>query len=448
MSIVLKATSEVLPGEQKKGDTDGMRIKIGFSKMDITPPIGTQLSGYAGYRPNSGVHDPLYCKAVVWEQEKVRFALVALDLLSVDEAFYLHIAEKIADLGIEKQRVIVSAIHSHAAPWGVIPGEGPLAKINSCDDPKDPAFKTYLQSVEEAAATACTRAVEGLESFEVRAAKGTLPQVGSERHTGAAPKGELTVIQCKTENGKLLTVYNFPCHPTVLSAANLQVSADFVAGIEGLLESDMAVFMNSAAGDISTRFTRRESSFEECERMGHIAAKQIQNVIDTVPFRKPDPIYGIHTKITLQARQVETPEAAQKQYEELTSQWKEAEEKGEDPATIRILKSYVEGAGVNLQFAKTMEGLQKLHLPVTVFHFCGMDFATIPGEIFSTLKPEDLSIISYANGYYRYVCSEDAYVENYYEALAAIIAQGEGEHLMRKIEELRQQLKGKYGLEV
>lgn len=415
-------------------------MRIGFSKKEITPPIGIELSGYAGYRPNSGVHDPLYCKAVVLEQNGARYALVVMDLLSIDEAFYLRIAEKAESLGIEKQRLIVSAIHTHAAPWGVIPGEGPLAKVNSSEDPKNPEFPIYLQNVIEAAYAACQEAVEGLEGYEVRTAKGAVPLVGSERHTGAEPKGELVVIQCKTESGKLLTIHNFPCHPTVLSAANLQLSADFVAGIEGLLDGDMAIFINSAAGDISTRFTRRESTFEECERMSHVAADAIKAVIQDVPYGQPEPLYGIHTKITLQARKVETPEVAQKQFEELTNQWKAAEAEGKDATTVRILKSYVEGAGVNLQFAQTMGDIRELHLPVTIFHFCGMDFATIPGEIFSTLKPEDLSIISYANGYYRYVCSDDAYEENYYEALAAIIARGEGEQLMKKIEELRKQM--------
>ena len=69
-----------------------------------------------------------------------------------------------------------------------------------------------------------------------------------------------------------------------------------------------------------------------------------------------------------------------------------------------------------------------------------MDFATVPGELFSALQPENLSIIGYANGYYRYIGGEDAYEANYYEALAAIIARGEGEQLVKKIEELRQHL--------
>ena len=174
--------------------------------------------------------------------------------------------------------------------------------------------------------------------------------------------------------------------------------------------------------------------------MGRIAAEQIQNVISDVPFEDPEPIRGIHTTITLNARQVESPEEAEKRLEELTAQWKAAEAGGADAATVRTLKSYAEGAGLNLQFARTMGDLRQLHLPVTVFRFCEMDFATVPGELFSALQPENLSIIGYANGYYRYIGGEDAYEANYYEALAAIIARGEGEQLVKKIEELRQHL--------
>lgn len=415
-------------------------MRIGFAKTNITPPLGTELGGYAGYRPCSGVHDPLYCKAVLLEQQGLRYGLVVMDLLCVDEALYRKIAEAVAELGIASQRLLVSAIHTHASPRGLIPGEGPLASVNSSSEPKDPVFRSYIQQVIRSAAQACSQAAARLEPFQVRAARGPLPTVGSERHTGASPRGELTVLSFRTESGKELIVYNFPCHPTVTNAANLLLSADFVAGIEEELGADMAVFVNGAAGDVSTRFTRRESSFAECQRMGCVAAEQIRKTIEEISFTDPTPLKGIHTYITLKARQVETPEAAERQLQEHTARWKAAVDSGADSGTIRTLKSFVEGAGVNLQFARTMGDIRQLHLPITAFRFCGMDFVSMPGELFSALQPEGVSIIGYANGYYRYIGGEAAYEAGYYEALAAIIARGEGEHLITEIEKLLWQL--------
>ena len=415
-------------------------MRIGFSKSDITPPPGIVLGGYAGYRPCSGVHDPLHCKALVLEQDGTRFCLIALDLLCVDEALYRRIAQVVADLGIEPAHLLVCAIHSHAAPQGVIPGEGALAAVNCTPYENNPAFRAYMENVVGKAVMVCRTAAENLEPFLIRAAKGTTPPVGSERHTGAAPGGDLTVIQCKTESGKLLTLYNFPCHPTVLGPDNLLASADFTAGIEELLDCHMAVFLNGAAGDISTRFTRRESTFAECSRMSQIAATHILTAIRDLPFTQPEPLRGIHATVSLQPRPIEPVETAQAELQNRTAQWEDAKQAGADASSLRLLKTYVEGAWVNLEFAKTMAGIAELLLPVTVFRFAGLEFATIPGELFSTLQPDGLSILAYTNGYFRYVCPEEAYQSNHYEAMAAIIARGEGERLIHQIQQLRRQL--------
>lgn len=429
-----KSSNEQLPINISK------TMRIGFSKSDITPSPGIVLGGYAGYRPCGGTHDPLYCKAVVLEQEKLRFCLIALDLLCVDEALYRRIAKAVSGLGIEPKRLLVSAIHTHAAPQGVIFGEGALASVNCSVEEGTPEFQAYMEDVVRGAEAACRTAVEALEPFLVRTAKGTTPPVGSERHTGAVPGGDLTVIQCKTESEKLLTFYNFPCHPTVLGPDNLLASADFAAGIEMLLGGDMAVFLNGAAGDISTRFTRQESSFAECTRMGQIAANHIQTAIQNLPFVRPEPLKGIHTMISLVPRPIQAVDVAQAELQNRTARWEAAKAEGADAASLRLLKTYVEGAWVNLEFAKSMAGIHQLDLPITVFCFAGLEFATIPGELFSTLQPEGLSIIAYCNGYFRYICPKEAYEANHYEAMAAIVACGGGEKLIHEIQQLRRQL--------
>ena len=415
-------------------------MRIGFAKTEITPPVGTPLGGYAGYRPCSGVHDPLFAKAVVLEQDGILHALATLDLMCVDEPLYLRIADAVADLGISRERLIVSAIHSHAAPRGVVFGQGVLAGINCESTDGEPEFLAYTELVIQNTAAAIRQAAMQLEAFVLRTAQGQTPPVGSERHTGATPGGNLTVIQYRTESGKNLLLYNFPCHPTVTNAANLLVSADYVGTIEEKLGVDMGIFLNGAAGDISTRFTRRESSFKECDRLGTVAAEQILALIEKEVYRAPEPMKGLHYRVTLRTRRVETVETAKKQLEEREKIWKQAEADGEDPARVRILKSYAEGAWVNLEFAQKLQGVEKLLLPVTVFRFCGITFATVPGELFSTLQPSGVSIISYANGYYRYLCGEDAYEAGYYEAMAAIVARGQGEKLTEQIQQLTKQL--------
>lgn len=415
-------------------------MKIGFAKRQITPPLGLELGGYAGYRPNSGVHDPLYCKAIALEQEGLRHALVVLDLMCADESLCLCIAKSVAHLGIARERLIVSAIHSHAAPAGVIPGEGALARVNEAIIPENPDFSAYMDMVIAAAVAACEEAVMTLEPFQLRAARGPMPPIGSERHTGEQPNGALTAVEFRTASGKSAIFYSFPCHPTVLSAANLQVSADFVGGIEGLLGAGFAMFANGAAGDISTRFTRRESSFAECDRMAAVAAEYILNLLRDKPFADPAPLRGCVATVRLPARQVETVEEAKKQLEATTARWQQAVADGADAGTVRILKSYVEGAGVNLEFAQSLGGIREFSVSVAVFRFAGLSFATIPGEFYSTLLPPETAAICYSNGYYRYIADQNAYDAGHYETLAAIVARGSGEKLSNTLRQLLEDL--------
>lgn len=409
-------------------------MRIGFAKESITPPVGTELGGYAGYRPCAGSHDPLWCKAVVLETPGGCFALLSLDLLCVDESLSNRIADAVKPMGI--RAVVAAAIHSHATPCGMIPGEGPLAAVNSFGD-----LSAYNQSVVEAAAAACREAMSHLETFEARTARGPAPVLGSERHTGEKADLTMTVVQCRMESGRHLTMYQIPCHPTVLGPANLQASADFVGGIEARLDTDMAVFLNGAAGDISTRFTRREQTFEECDRMAAVAAEAVEHLIRDGVYTEPEELKGLRGVITLDARPVDSTEQAQKTLEEATARWQAAANAGEEPGRVRILKSYVEGAGVALEFSETMAGIRQLELPVTVFSFAGLRFATVPGEMFSTLWSLDAVPICYANGYYRYIADTHAYDAGYYEAMAAILARGQGEEFIKQATRLLEQIK-------
>lgn len=416
----------------------GSVMKIGFSRREITPPPGTELGGYAGYRPCAGVHDPLWCKAVVLEQDGKRYALLAMDLLSVDESLARAIGRELEPLGI--CHVVTAAIHSHATPCGIVLGQGPLAEVNRVADRDPEGFRAYTAWMVEQAAAACREALSALELFAVRSARGPAPVIGSERHTGEPVELPMTAVQIRTETGRNLLLYQIPCHPTVLGPDNLLASADFVGGIEKRLDADMAVFLNGAAGDISTRFTRRGQNFEECDRLAAVAAAAVDALIREVPYGPPEALVGTHGHITLEPRPVDTLENARKALDAATARWREAAEAGGEPGQLRILKSYVEGAGVALEFAETMAGIRQLRLPVTVFAFGGLRFATVPGEMFSRLWDLDAVPICYANGYYRYIADCRAYDAGYYEAMAAILARGQGEIFLEQTAALLQEI--------
>ena len=411
-------------------------MRIGFAKMPITPPVGVELGGYAGYRPCAGCHDPLWCKAVVVEQDGQHDALLAMDLLSVDESLSEAIHRALQPIGI--RHTLVSAIHSHATPCGIVLGEGPLAEVNRVAETDPEGFSDYTRILICQAVSACLEAMRKLEGFQVRSAQGPAPLIGSERHTGQPAALTMTAVQVQTESGKNLLLYQIPCHPTVLGPENLLASGDFVGGIEKRLRTDMSVFLNGAAGDISTRFTRKAQTFLECDRMAEIAADAVEALIANASYAPPEPLQGIHTSIRLSPRPVDSEKNAHIALEQAMARWQQAADSGAGSGELRILKSYVEGAGVALEFARTMSGIRELHLPVTLFRFAGLTFVTVPGELFSSLWKLNAVPICYTNGYYRYIADIHAYDAGYYEAMAAIVDRGQGEEFINQIAALLQ----------
>ena len=93
---------------------DGFRA--GVAKVDITPQTSQWLMGY-GPRKSTGVHDPIYHRAVVMDDGRSRFYLVASDLCLFSPELYDEVA---ADLkrkfGIERKQFWWSVTHTHSAP--------------------------------------------------------------------------------------------------------------------------------------------------------------------------------------------------------------------------------------------------------------------------------------------------------------------------------------------
>src|SRR5947207_15949955 len=100
-------------------------LKAGVAVVDITPPLGYRMAGYYNERRNTGTHDPLLAKAVVFQQGDVRAALVECDLVSMPA----EVSSKARDLaaeqtGIPAANIVMAATHSHTGPLFT----GPLRK--------------------------------------------------------------------------------------------------------------------------------------------------------------------------------------------------------------------------------------------------------------------------------------------------------------------------------
>ncbi|MCU0871730.1 MAG: hypothetical protein MUE50_05250 [Pirellulaceae bacterium] len=71
---MLFAAGDVMPAES---------FHLGAAQVDITPPVGYRRAGGYDEDISQSIVDPLYAKALVFEQGAVRAALVVCDLCNI-----------------------------------------------------------------------------------------------------------------------------------------------------------------------------------------------------------------------------------------------------------------------------------------------------------------------------------------------------------------------------
>ena len=57
-------------------------LEVGVATIDITPPLGMPMRGYASRKElSNGIWDPLYAKSIVLDDGNKRVSFVVLDLI-------------------------------------------------------------------------------------------------------------------------------------------------------------------------------------------------------------------------------------------------------------------------------------------------------------------------------------------------------------------------------
>jgi neutral ceramidase len=137
-------------------------VRVGFAAIDITPPVGVELTGFiAREGPSTGVHDPLLAMALVFEDAGARAALVAVDLIGLGRNLVRRVRARVmADVGIPGSAQMLSCTHTHGGPE-----TGALTTIALPDIP-------YLRRLEETLVDVIAAANSSLRPARLGVAQG------------------------------------------------------------------------------------------------------------------------------------------------------------------------------------------------------------------------------------------------------------------------------------
>jgi len=272
LTLVFLATTKII---EAAGD-DTTELRVGFSQLDITPPVGAIMTG-PRLPITVGTDDPLLVKTIVVQSRDRTIAIVGLDLVKIrldlaDQA----ITEASERTGIDRGAIMICPSHNHSSPF--IPMGGPNNKeyieslpglitqsIEEAHQAMQPARMLIGRSlvyeghhnrrvITKSDGKALNTWLKKLDDLE------QTPQVlGAEGPIDP----ELWVTRFDAMDGKLLgTLVNFTCHPALHDRRGLDQkgaakwSADYPGVIakhlsEEFGEQAVSVFTQGASGNIN-----------------------------------------------------------------------------------------------------------------------------------------------------------------------------------------------------
>ena len=92
-------------------------MKAGFAKLDITPPLGSNLNGYFTVRPSKDIVEPIYTNALAFSDGESTALAISLDISEIIQKDTDHIRTLVSEAtGVPFEAVFIACIHTHTAP--------------------------------------------------------------------------------------------------------------------------------------------------------------------------------------------------------------------------------------------------------------------------------------------------------------------------------------------
>lgn len=409
-------------------------MKVGSAKVDITPPLNIP---YLAYLPRQGkfkgVHDPLYARALVLDDDKTKVAIISADsigynneLLGEEYNFLSEVRGKIQErTGILGLNVMLATTHSHSTPETT--GITCLLDVNGAGE--------WLEVLIEQLTSAVEMADQNLVEMFVKAGIGEARGIAKNRRKSGMSLDvqrssgfvdeSVGVLLFQTEDSKISDIIiNYACHPVTVQVQPL-VSADYPGVATNLVEKVIngcrnCLFLQGSAGDINPmRDDTRD--FRDVEIYGNILGGE---VIKTVAQMKaPDypvmsSLIGVAKKlIMLPSRDLPDPKPYRDAFVSALDSAQKAKSEEERDRYLRI-------AGNNRETLKRIErGNIPIPVEIQVLRIGDTVIVGIPGEVFVGLglqikrgSPAPYTFISETtNGWIGYIPTVGTYAEGGYE---------------------------------
>ena len=429
-------------------------VTAGFHKVDITPPVGVPLAGFAARTGvATGVHDRLYVRALAIERAGGRAVFASLDVLGLSAEFVSRVRRAItARTGLEPDAVMISSTHTHSAPVTVSTFFNPGASL-------DQRYMGKLASaIEEAVSTAWERRVPARIAVHTT----RVSNIGRNRRTpdGQPVDPDVGILRVAPLDGSAGAVLiNHACHPTVLGPDNLLMTGDFPAFTINRVEATLgpgglAMYVNGAQGNISMGHSSELSAigvitpgrtFAHAAELGHRLADAVLAALPSMVPVDDLPVGHVAHPLELPFNVYPPPSETADALARAEADLHALERDGAPQEVIGPAKTRRLYASIRNFYAGEAAALADGHLQIEMQGFRVGDalFAAVPGELFVEIAlrvkreiAHPVFIMGITNGYIGYLPTRDAYSSDGYEVVSAKVADASEDLIVRAIRAL------------
>ena len=238
------------------------KLQAGFARVDVTPPLGIEISGYFIPRTAKNILDPLYVNALALTCGEEKVVLMTVDQMAFRRSVIDPIREHISAVtGLPMEAIYIHSTHTHTS--------GSAAPAS-----KDPLVAEYKVELKKQLATAAQLALNDLKPAKMGFGTGKAPNVsfvrrfrmkdgsvrtnpGVDNPDIVAPIGDVDdrvhVVRFDREGAETIVLANFANHPDVVGGEN--ISADWPGfartTVEKVLDNTHCILFNGCQGDIN-----------------------------------------------------------------------------------------------------------------------------------------------------------------------------------------------------
>ena len=237
-------------------------MKITFAEINVNPLVPVKQAGFA-QQVNKifEFHDDLHARILGLEDEKTILYFISIDSLGVPVRVEMELSLYFQKKSTKKVAVTISATHDHFA-----------------GDARDEIYQQQLLGQ-------LTTGIEALTWKELSKPSLThqhvfFDGVGHSRISShPTDKIFLDLISFYDDETKLGTAIVYNCHPTIHNGETPYFTSEYpgyvIKKLQEKYPNEFFTFFQSAAGDVSTRFTRPSQDYAGVEYLGNKLVKEI-----------------------------------------------------------------------------------------------------------------------------------------------------------------------------